>query len=109
MKPPSEDQQQSPAKENHNAGVDDQASVDDSGIDYSNVSESKPPPDLSVRGIMSSMRLRQEDREKMQFIQTLPLKEQVIELKELVYDRSEAALYFKNECAERRRGRRLET
>ena len=75
-----------------NAAQHDQASVEDSDTVCS-VLESKPPPDLSVRGIISSMRLQEEDREKMSFIHTLPLKEQIIEL---VYDRLEAALYFKN-------------
>ena len=71
-----------------------QASVNDGD-------EPKPPTDLSVRGIMSSMHLREQDREKIHFIQTLPLKEQVTELKELVYDRSEAALYFKNKSVKK--------
>ena len=42
--------------------------------------------------------IREEDREKLRFVQSLPLKEQVLELHRLLFDRTEAATYFRDKC-----------
>ena len=67
---------------------------------HSGVCEPKLPADHSIysTGVVSYGGIREEDREKLRFIQTLPLKEQAIELWELFYDRTEAAMYFRDKC-----------
>ena len=45
--------------------------------------------------------IRDEDKAKLRFIQSLPLKEQVIELHKLFYDRMEVAAYFRDKCVKK--------
>lgn len=56
------------------------------------------PPGYSkhTTGVVYYGGFREEDQAKLQFVQSLPLKEQVIELHRLFFDRTEAAAYFRD-------------
>jgi hypothetical protein len=56
------------------------------------------PPGYSkhTNGVVYYGGIREDDQAKLQFIQSLPLKEQVIELYRLFFDRTEAAAYFRD-------------
>ena len=42
--------------------------------------------------------VREDDQKKLRYVRSLPLKEQVIELRSLFLDRTEAATYFRDKC-----------
>ena len=58
------------------------------------------PPGYSKHtpGVVHYGRIREEDEANLRFIQTLPTKEQVIELHRQFFDRTEAATYFRDKC-----------
>ena len=56
------------------------------------------PPGYSkhTTGVVYYGGIREDDQAKLRFVQSLPLKEQVIELHRLFFDRTEAAVYFRD-------------
>ena len=80
--------------------VIDQPTTNDSAPSAARV-HLPPGPSRYSTGVVCYGGIRDEDKAKLRFIQSLPLKEQVIELHKLFYDRTEVAAYFRDKCVKK--------